>query len=150
MTVLGADDAEEGEVRGRFRVSGDISIRVPDGEVSLTAVEMIARGGLRAPEGRVTLTLSGPLREVRRLGALTPAFADLLAHVKDEDDARAASLTLVATPALVERLRAAGEAFDGEPLDQDFFRNEPYVAAVFSLLDYVPEKVSVVTATWTE
>lgn len=143
-------DLEEGEMRGRLRIAGEIGIRVPDGEATLTAVAVEAQGGLKRPEGRVALTLTGPLREVRKLGALAPAIADLLAHVKEEDAARVGELTLLATPALVERLRAAGEAFDGEPMGEEFFRNQPYVVALFSFQEYAPEKVSVVTATWTE
>ena len=145
---VAAEDEAQGGIRGRFRLEGEVTIRVPGGEAALSALEVDAEGGLRAPTGRVSLTLSGPLREVRRLGALSPALAALLAHVKEEDESRAASLTLVATPSLVARLREAGEAFDGEPLHQDVFQNEPYVGALLSLLDYAPEKVSVVTASW--
>jgi hypothetical protein len=142
---------EEGEgLRGRFRLTGEITMKVPDGDATLTSVELEAEGGLRAPRGRVSLTLSGPLREVRKLAALSPAIAGLLGHVKDEDEARGGSITLLATPALMEKLRAAGEAFDGEPMGEAFFQNQPYVTAVLSLLEYAPEKVSVVTATWTE
>jgi hypothetical protein len=143
-------DMDEGEVRGRLRFTGELTIRVPEGEVTLTSLEVEAQGGLRQPKGRVAMTLVGPLREVRKLAGLAPAVADLLAHVKEEDAAQVGEITLVATPALVERLRAAGEAFDGEPMGEELFQNEPYVAALFSLLEYVPEKVSIITATWTE
>ena len=145
-----ADD--EGEVRATLRFTGELTILLPDGEVRLTSLAVEAQGGLRAPTGRVALTLTGLLHEVRRLGSLSPALAGLLAHVKEESDGtRTASLTLVATPALVERLRAAGAGFEGEgePMADALAENPAYAAALFDLLAYAPEKVSVVTATWT-
>ena len=137
------------EIVGRLRLAGEVAIRVGHEDVRLAAIEAEAHGGFRAPTGRVSLTLSGLLRDVRRLAPLTPAISRLVDHVRDEPDSgRGASLTLVATPALVARLRALGAAFPAEPLPEELADHHAYMAALLSLLDYEPEKVSVVRATW--
>lgn len=127
-----------------MRLSGSIELRVAGSVAQLTGLDLDLEGDLDSPEASFRMTVKGPLAEVRKLGALGPAFRDLLARVEQEGADQRAELALDATRSLVADMARAVPS--GAGMIQDAFDAEAWSTLAFALDRYEPRSVSIVTA----
>jgi hypothetical protein len=132
-------DDDAASFRQSLKLSGEIDLGWKGVVARLARVEVERRGA------DLRLKLEGLLAELRKLAIVSPAYAALLDRVANDDGARRATLTLVATPALSAQM-ATIEA--GLGLADEWLDNATWAGLLFSLDRHEPESVGIVTAEW--
>lgn len=130
-----------GEERRRVTLSGELELDVDGVDVRLTVAEYTSRGSFEEPAPPVRLELRSTMGELRKLVRVNPSIGTVLALRADVEDWEQASVTLVAQPLLVDRLRSAASGVEHGIVPGLTDRAE-WLGALFALEHYDAESVA--------